>query len=108
MKKKKITKNLGIEILRMILAFWIVLVHCYNSSNKQGKIIYKKNFHAPTFMFLSFYYFFLLLSSKNINKIINRYERLFIPYIIWPLILFIINNNLISFYGIKFLINIYH
>ena len=98
MKNIKTKKNLGIEILRMILAFWVLIFHCYNSSIRIQKIISKRLFHVPTFMFLSFYYFYPLLSSRNISKMINRYERLFIPYIIWPLILFIF-NYLISFFG---------
>ena len=101
MENIKNKKNLGIEILRMILAFWVVTAHCYNKYRRHGKIIFKRVFHVPTFMFLSFYYFYPLLSSRNIYKIINRYERLFIPYFIWPLI-FLIFNNLISFYGINF------
>ena len=99
MKNKK---NLGIEILRMILAFWVLIFHCYNKSQRLRKIIDKRLFHVPTFMFISFYYFYPLLSSRNINKIINRYERLFIPYIIWPIILFIF-NYLISFFGFNLL-----
>lgn len=101
MKNIKNKKKLGIEILRMILAFWVVTLHCYNKYLGHGKIIFKRFFHVPTFMFLSFYYFYPLLSSKNINKIYNRYERLFIPYFIWPLI-FLIFNNLMSFCGFIF------
>ena len=101
MKDIKNKKIIGIEILRMILAFWIVTAHCYNKYGRYGKIIFKRSFQVPTFMFLSFYYFYPLLSSRNIYKIINRYERLFFPYIIWPFI-FLIFNNLISFNDFPF------
>ena len=76
----------------MILAFWVLFYHCYNKSIKIKKIISKRYFHVPTFMFLSFYYFYPNLSSRNINKITQRYERLFIPYIIWPFIVLTFNN----------------
>ena len=92
MMKIKKNRYLGIEILRMILAFWVLIYHCYNKSKKIQKIISSRFFHVPTFMLLSFYYCFPNLSSRNISKIIQRYERLFIPYIIWPFIILIFNN----------------
>ena len=97
MENKK-NRNLGIELLRVILAFWVLIYHCYNNSKKLQKIISKRSFHVPTFMFLSFYYFYPNLASRNINKIIQRFERLFIPYIIWPIIILIINNLILSIY----------
>ena len=54
-------------------------------------------------MFLSFYYFYPNLASRNINKIIQRYERLFIPYILWPFIIMIINNLILSLYKFSIL-----
>ena len=97
MKIKK-NKNLGIELLRMILAFWVLIYHCYKKSKSIQNIICSRLFHVPTFMLLSFYYFYPCLSSRNIEKTIQRFERLFIPYIIWPFIIYIFNNLFLSIF----------
>ena len=47
-------------------------------------------------MIISFYFCFKNLSQRNINKIKLRFERLLIPYIIWPILILFINNILIS------------
>ena len=78
--------NLGLCILRMILAFWVVVVHLKINNKKLMKIILKNNFHVPTFMNMSFYFFFNNLFSRNINKMKIRFIRLLIPYTIWPLL----------------------
>lgn len=97
--KKRI--NIGIQLLRMILCFWVVCYHCLRVRNKIiCNIIFRKVFHVPTFMFISFYYLFDNLYKRNINKIKNRFIRLLIPYLIWPILIWIINNLLIV--SIKF------
>jgi len=82
----KVTKtiNLGIQILRFLLCYWIVLVHCSDVKAEHGKYLYK-GFHVPTFMLLSFYFYYSILSNKIIDKVISRFQRLLIPYIFWPL-----------------------
>ena len=86
------TYHLGIEILRVIMSFWVILYHCLKTNNKYlYKYILSKKFHVPTFMFISFYYFYQHLKLKNINKIKERILRLFIPYFIWPLFIWILN-----------------
>lgn len=107
--------NFGLNILRVILAFWIVIAHCANLRNKAlMKIILGKNFHVPTFMMISFYFFYNNFFTRNIKKIKLRFIRLLIPYIIWPIIRFFLNNILSFIYGeeknrkfikIQFLIN---
>ena len=86
--------NLGIQLLRMILAFWIVTVHCYFPRPNKYLILFYKSirFHAPTFIFISFYLYYNQLVKKNINKITERIIRLFLPYSIWPLLVLLINN----------------
>ena len=100
MKKNKTMKkpiNLGLSILRMVLAFLVVIVHLKVDNRKLMKIIYKKNFHVPTFMIMSFYFFSNNLFSRNINNMKTRFIRLLIPYIIWPLIkIFFINILFVS------------
>ena len=89
MEKNKTMKksiNLGLCILRMALSFWVVIVHLKINNKELMKIIFTKNFHVPTFMNMSFYFFFNNLFSRNINNMKIRFIRLLIPYIIWPLI----------------------
>ena len=57
--EKKI--NLGIEVLRMILSFFIVVIHCCNSHNSNLKILHFHSryspFYVPTFFLISFFFF---------------------------------------------------
>ena len=48
--------NLGIQLLRAILCFWVVSFHCMSRKNKFVRIILKKHFHVPIFFIISFYY----------------------------------------------------
>ena len=98
---KKQNINYGIELLRMILCFWIVIIHCCIINSYFFKKIILAGFHVPTFIIISFYFYYRNLSTRNIIKIKLRFERLLIPYIIWPIILLIMNNLLLL---IKFLI----
>lgn len=76
--------NLGIEILRMILCFWVISFHC--SGNGKNYKILKTFFHVPTFMMISSYFSYYNFTTNNIIKIKSRIERLIIPYIISPII----------------------
>ena len=99
MRKKKI--NLGIQLLRTILCFWVLCFHCLKIKNRLFKnIIFKKTFHIPTFIIISYYFLLNNLNERNINKIKQRFERLLIPYIIWPSVSWIVNNLIFVF--IKF------
>ena len=87
--------NLGIEILRTILCFWVVCFHCLNDKKISYTIFYiakKKQYHVPCFSFISFYFSYNIYSQRNISKFKNRIERLLIPYIIWPLIIIVFDN----------------
>lgn len=83
-------KNFGIEILRMILCFWVIVFHYSGNKIKNKYKIINQFFHVPTFFFISFYLNFKIFFSKNIYKIKQRLERLIIPYIIIPIIYLII------------------
>ena len=92
---KKIERNIGLEILRMILCFWVLLFHSIsNSKNFVLNFILKKKFHVPCFFFISFYYFFPIIKNRNTNKMRIRMERLFVPFLIWPLFIWFFNNIL--------------
>ena len=95
-------KNYGLEILRMLMSFWIVLNHLYKPKNKRIKnIIIEHKFHVPTFLILSFYFLNSNLLLRNIKKIKERLERLLIPFIIYPTLTFIVYNFLYFFFDFK-------
>ena len=84
---------LGIEILRIILCFTVVLDHLYINTNfdKFHFIIY---YHIPCFFIISFYFNYKTFISFNLKKIKGRLERLFISEYN------IINHNIIFNYYI--------
>lgn len=93
--KYLINKNIGVELLRMLLCFWIVTCHtCIFKNEKLVKIVNSK-FHVPCFMIISYYFYYKNLYNRNIEKIKSRFERLLLPYIIWPILVLIINNILL-------------
>jgi len=102
--KKKPKRFIGIEILRAFLCFRIVLFHYYSSKNNYINKLRKNLFQVPCFFFISFYFLYPIISTKKILKMRIRLERLFIPYIIYPNFIWIINN--LMFYLINF--NIYN
>lgn len=95
-------KNLGLQLLRMILSFFIVLYHCCNVKNKILCILlFKKPFHVSSFFLISFYFYYNVILARNIYKIKLRFLRILIPYIIWPLIFYIFNNSFYSCFGLS-------
>lgn len=97
-KNKHPKKNiyLGIQILRMIFSFNIVVDHCLNIIY-QNKIIYffcimGIKYYVPTFFFISFYFSYKTFSSRNIIKLKERLLRISVPYIIWPCIMWMKYN----------------
>jgi fucose 4-O-acetylase-like acetyltransferase len=88
---KKKDKNYGIAILRVLLAYMVVIDHFYNSKRKK-KFLHILYYHIPTFFLLSFYFTYNTLTKFNITKIKLRFERLVIPYFCWSVIAWIINN----------------
>ena len=98
-KGKKAITNYGLEILRVILCFWIVIVHCAIPKKGHEKYL-RKGFHVPTFILMSFYFYYGTVSNRIINKIISRFQRLFIPYVLWPIIIFFLNNLLFKFFSV--------
>ena len=100
MEKIKINinnKNLGIQLLRFFLCLWVVIYHCSNIKKGHRKYFYR-GFHVPTFFMLSFYYFYPILSGRKVDKIIIKFQRLLIPYILWPTFILLLNNFLINFF----------
>jgi len=92
MKFNNTQRNQGIEILRMFLCFRIVLLHCYSSNNRFINKLRRNFFQVPCFFFMSFYFLYPTVKTRNIIKMKIRFERLFIPYIIYPIIVWVSNN----------------
>ena len=87
--------NLGIQILRVILCFWVIAFHTLNIKKINYFVFYitkTKFFHVPCFSFISFIFASNIFTDINISKFKQRMQRLLIPYIVWPLIVFINNN----------------
>ena len=93
--KNKNTKiNYSLELLRFILCFWVVLHHCCRKVTK-----FKGKFHVPTFMIMSFYFYYNTLKTGHLSRIKQRFQRISTPYIIWPILIFIFNNILLRLFG---------
>ena len=92
--------NLGLEILRLFLCLWIVIIHCSKLKNVHKKYL-NKAFHVPTFFVISFYFYFRIISKRVIQKIILRFQRLLIPYIIWPIIIFSVNHIMFLLFNVR-------
>ena len=86
----------------MILSFLILQYHCLNQKKIKSKVIKRLvnaiGFYVPTFFVISYYFSFKIINSRNIIKMKSRLKILFIPYIIWPIIFFIINKIIFYFY----------
>lgn len=104
----KIKVNYGLQLLRMIMSFWVVLNHCYKTKNNLlYKIIFGHRFHVPTFIFISFYFFYKNISIKNIDKMKVRLEKLFLPYLIYPIFIWLLNYFLLIKSG-EFRLKVYY
>jgi fucose 4-O-acetylase-like acetyltransferase len=89
-----INYNLGIQLLKMFLCFWVVITHTYKTSSKLLYKLLKRKFHVPTFFLISFFFCSKNILERNIQKSKLRFKRLLIPYILLPLIIWIVNNLL--------------
>ena len=108
--KPKNKRNYGVEILRMIMAFFVVLQHFYKPKNNTlQKIKNRIGFHVPTFLIISFYYLNNNLINRKVEKIQERLKRLLIPYLFYPIIKYIISKFLYIFFHFENLrISLYH
>lgn len=103
-----INKNLGIQLLRTLLSFWVILDHCISKKIKmEFDFFFKNRLHVPCFILISFFFSYKTITERNIIKIRKRFERLLIPYIVYPIIILLINNILFIFFKINFCGNKY-
>ena len=54
--------------------------------------IFRIRLHVSCFILISFYFSYKIISGRNTIKIKKRFERLLIPYFIFPIIVSLINN----------------
>ena len=98
--------NYGLGILKSLLAFSVVIVHNFNPRTTRNEFILfitkNRKFHVPSFFIMSFYFISNKLLALNINFLISRLSRLFIPYILWPIIVWNINHILNAKYHTHF------
>jgi fucose 4-O-acetylase-like acetyltransferase len=96
--RNKIIKryNFGLGILKVFLAFDVIRSHNFNCMSTNNKIILfflkSKRIHVPSFFMMSFYFMHKELISSNIKIYLKRIERLLSPYLLWPIIIFVLNN----------------
>jgi len=90
-KIKKI--YLGLEILRMFFSFSVLFFHCMNKRiftlkffNNLSEIV---SVGLNLFFIFAFYFSYNTFTSKNIDRIKDRFKRLLIPYILWPIIIYV-------------------
>ena len=90
------TFNYGIALLKVFLAFDVISSHNFNKKSTKNIILRlflrRKKIHVPSFYIISFFFTYKELISLNTNKYIKRIERLVIPYLLWPIIIWILNN----------------
>ena len=88
--------NVGVEILRVIYCFLVVIVHF--GSGDIYKFSWKYiDFYVTSFFLIAFYFSYNTFSSRYIPKVKERFWRLLYPYILWPIIVYIRQN----FYTLK-------
>ena len=96
MKRQIKQINYGLAFLRTILAFYVIRYHCFHDKAKKNLIlnyliIKRRNIHVPSFFIMSFYFNYKSLISRNSKINCKRFERLIIPYIFWPIIIYLLN-----------------
>ena len=88
--------NFGLSILKLILSFLVVTTHNFIKKTTNNKcILYltKPRFlHVPSFFIISFYFTHKNFLSLDYKILLKRLIRLFIPYIIWPIFFWELNE----------------
>ena len=94
--------NFGFAILKALLALDVIRNHCFNPKSTKNKIILlyfaRRRIHVPSFFILSFYFMHKELILLNFKLLGKRLQRLLIPYICWPIIIYFLNNNILHVY----------
>ena len=94
-KERRKNFNIGIELLRFILSLLIVTFHMHPNNHNNYLVFITYFFidlYTSEFFLISFYFSSKSFSSKEIIVKKKRFERILIPYIIWPIVIFVENN----------------
>ena len=92
-EKPKKDINIGVQILRMIYTFLVVVVHFGRGNKELYDFSWRYiDFYVTSFFLISFYFSYNTFSSRYIIKIKERFLRLLFPYLIWPILIYIRNN----------------
>jgi hypothetical protein len=91
--------NYGLGLLKIYLALTVVISHCGKRETIKNKYIFfifakRRRIHVPSFFIMAFYFMHNNSVTKNFRKLLIRLERLIIPYLGWPIIIFFLNNGL--------------
>ena len=90
--KKEKDINIGVNILRVLCSFLVIVVH-FGSGEIFHFAMKYYDFCLPSFFFMAFYFSYRAFSSRNVEKIKERFLKLFYPYFFWPIITFIRQNS---------------
>lgn len=95
MDKAEKNYNLGIEILRLLLCFLVVVCHFWSSGDGdlrgwKSALAWIRGYAVPAFMVMSFYFCEPKLEEKNWKAIWRRIGKLYIPLAGWAVIYFVI------------------
>lgn len=94
---KNISRNVGIDLLRVWMCFGVILVHFWNPETTSNDIlrfilIQTQQLAVPVFMTISF----VVVSKKDIGfsftneKLIKRLKRLIVPILFWCLVYYLV------------------
>ena len=91
--------NYGLGLLKVYLSLTVVISHCCKMEAIKNEFIFlifvkRRKIHVPAFFILSFYFMHDNFVAIKFRKILGRLERLIIPYLGWPIIIYVLNNNL--------------
>lgn len=103
-RKMKKEYNAGIGLLRALMSFLVVLIHCWDVPENAGVLnvfVYAKGFAVPVFMMISFMLSRQLLLERGKDRLVRRYERLIIPLVGWAVIYWVVDNALEYVIGSK-------
>ena len=93
--------NYGLGFLKVYLSLTVVISHCCKRETTKNKFIFlifvkKRKIHVPAFFILSFYFMHDHFISLKIKTFLRRLERLIIPYLGWPIIIYALNNGIFN------------
>ena len=95
-RPSKTVPNFGIELLKTIIYFFVLVYHCYDKDKCEIKILKIILDAIPIYyqtLFLIYFYFsYNHLSNKKIPEIRKRFLKLIVPYVVWPLFFYLLNT----------------